>query len=1027
VARRSGDSGPRLAARRRGSATRVAATATNDGGSAMRSRGTTLFLLCALAALPLGAQTTGRIDGRTVDAGDESPLPGVLVTITSPDLQGAREATSDANGQFRFLGLPPGVYAVKATLDSYSPIEQSDVRVSLDRAVSLVLSLQGGIVDVITVTAETPLIDTSTTTAGANFTEEIFNQLPVPRTFQGLAFKAPGVVSGGLGDNPSIGGASAAENRYVVEGLDTTDAAFGTIATEVPFEFIKEVEVKTGGYEAEYGGALGGLLNVITKSGGNQLSGNLFGYFSDDSLQAEAEPIIQFGQDLGYTEYDFGAALGGKLIEDKLWYFAAVNPSRLEETYTTRTGVENTEQVETLFFAGKLTAQPHPSHQFVLSAFGDPTDIEGNLTARSAAGLVGDDREQGANNYSANYSATLSADAFLELAAGRTDQKFRQQPFTDVPFYELLRVGAVPFALADGCPGDNQALLGLGPDRRFATSTWNPGCVGGTFVQENGDSKRDDARGVFNWFANTGKVAHEIKMGANYRQVEYEDFGHYPGARPGPFFDSRGGSVDGDGNFLPGVPVEANGLAGQRWQLFTPSPGGGLARLIEYDQASVGDTEEQSLFLQDRLRLGERFSLNLGVRADAFTSKGDLSDSVAGRELDFDFGDMIAPRVGFTWDVAGNGKSKLYGHFGRFYESVPLDINARAFGNEKFNFYYFHYPEDGSLPTASNPGTHYYTYRLGGGTLVDPDIKPMYTEEALAGFDYQVLPNLSIGVKYTERTIEDVIEDISVDGGQHYFITNPGDTISVEPVTGRPLAAPIDFPEALREYTAYELTLNKRFSNSWQLYASYVNAENEGNYGGLFRQDNAQLDPNITSLFDLPDLLDGATGRLPNDREHQVKAYGSYLWPFKLLTGFSGQFLSGTPITQFGAHPVYGRRERFVTPRGSFGTTPDVWNIDLRLEYPLTLGGFDLRLVADVFNVSDEQEVTVVDQEWTQAQSRLANVINPPAGTTTQFQLTCGGPGTGPGTNCPNGNPLFGEPTARQAPRTIRLGVKFEF
>jgi hypothetical protein len=380
---------------------------------------------------------------------------------------------------------------------------------------------------------------------------------------------------------------------------------------------------------------------------------------------------------------------------------------------------------------------------------------------------------------------------------------------------------------------------------------------------------------------------------------------------------------------------------------------------------------------------------------------------------------MVAPRVGFTWDVTRNGRSKLYGHFGQFFESVPLDINARAFGNEKFNFFYFHYPTNGSLPTAANPGTHYYTYRLGGGTLVDPDIKPMYTQEWLAGFEYEVMPNVAVGVKYTDRSIEDVIEDISVDGGQHYFITNPGATVTVEPVTGAPLPAPVDFPEAVREYKALELSFNKRFTNNWQLYASYVNSENEGNYGGLFRQDNGQLDPNITSLFDLPELLDGATGRLPNDREHQFKVYGSYLWPFKLVTGFYGQFLSGTPISQLGAHPTYGRRERFVTPRGSFGTTPDVWNLDLHFEYPITFGsGMELKLIADVFNVTDEQEPTAIDQEWTRA-----TVRNSP----TPQLLNCGGPGTGPGTACPNGNPLFGEATARQAPQTVRLGAKFSF
>ena len=969
-------------------------------------KGLVVLALLALA-MPAFAQTTGRIDGRVTDE-KGAPLPGVTVTLNSSALQGERLQVTDSAGAFRFLALAPGDYSLRAQLEGFGIIEQTGIAVSLGRTATLEVKLSAAIGEEVTVSGAAPIIDTTSTTAGANFSENLFKDLPTTRTFEGLAFKAPGVVSGGLGDNPSIGGASAAENRYVVDGLDTTDPAFGTIATEVPFEFIKEVEVKTGGYEAEYSGALGGVLNVITKSGGNELQGDIFGYWSDDSLQSEVPPTAQFGQDLGYTNYDFGAALGGKLIQDKLWYFIAANPSRNEENYSTLTGLNNTETTDVKFYAGKLTWQLNPSHQVVFSAFGDPTKLNDNLR-RNTAGRVGDDQEYGANNFGATYNGTLSSSLFLELSAGRTDQTLKVTPFTDAPFYEVRNRATVPFSQAQNCPGDNSkvnATIG----GRFAVTYFNAGCLGGTFNQDNGDSSRDDYRGAFTWFASTGPVDHELKFGATYRTVDYTDVAHYPGPAPGPFFDSNGGSVNG-----AGVPVDAGGLAGQRWLLY-PS----FALLIEYDQHSQGTTDEHGLFLQDKVRFGDYFSLNLGLRADAFKSTGNLSSTVKDRQLDFGYGDTEAPRIGFTWDVARNGRSKLYGHYGRFYESVPLDINARAFGNEQFNFYYFYYPEPaGTLPNASNPGENWYIYRLGGGTKVDPGIKAMYTEEMLAGFEYEVLPNLAIGVKYTDRSLENVIEDISVDGGQHYFITNPGGTVSVEPVTNTPLATPVVFPQAVRDYTAYELTINKRFTNNWQLYASYVRSKNEGNYGGLFRQDNGQLDPNITSLFDLPDLLIGAFGRLPNDRPNQVKVYGSYLWPFKLITGFSGQYLDGTPISQLGAHPTYGRRERFVTPRGSFGRTPEIWNVDLHLEYPITFGsGKDLRLIADVFNITDQQAVATVDQEWTLAHRN--NSMN-------DFQLNCGGPGTGPGTACPNGNALFGTATSYQQPRTLRLGVKFSF
>lgn len=978
-----------------------------------------IALLAAVALLAPAAlaQTTGRIEGRVVGENGD-PLPGVTVQISSPALQGERVQVTDANGNFRFLALPVGLYNLRATLEGFGIVEQPNIDVQLDRTVTLALEMSSAFGEEVTVSGTAPIIDTTTTTTGANFGQELIEDLPTTRTFAGLAFQAPGVVGGGLGDNPSIGGASAAENRYVIDGLDTTDPAFGTLGTTVPTEFVREVEVKTGGYEAEYGGALGGVINVITKSGGNQLEGDLFAYYNDDSLQSESPNVLANGQVLGFEEYDFGGAVGGKIIQDRLWYFVAANPSFTDEFIETRGGIEETDELDRLFYSGKLTFQLNPNHQLVGSAFGNPA--EGNFTVLNTYGLLGTEDEFGADNYGLTYNGTFGSSFFAEASIGINDEEVISLPYSDEPFYQAI-TGGVPVAgLVEGANCGPTAGL-LNP---FTTSfSFSASCTGATFVSEDNSRSRDELRASGTWFGATGTIDHEIKFGGTARTVEYTDDSRYPGPSPQPLvadFIDLFGITDNPGQFIPGTVVEADGIRGQRWQLFNDSVlGVPFALLIEYQQDSSGETDEAALFLQDSVRIGDYFSLNLGVRADQFESNGsgsDFTDSGLARSLDFGFSDMIAPRVGFTWDVAQNGRSKLYGHFGRFYESVPLDINVRAFGNEIFNFFYFLYPEDGSLPTAQNPGTHFYTYRLGVGTGVDPNIEPMYTEEALVGFEYEVLPNLAVGVKGTQRDINNVIEDISVDGGHTYFITNPGGTFTSNPITGETLAEAVEFPEPTRDYEAVELTVNKRFSNNWQLFGSAVYSKNEGNYGGLFRQDNGQLDPNITSLYDLPDLLIGAFGLLPNDREYQFKLYGSYLWPFKLTTGFNAQYLDGTPISQLGRHSIYGANERFVTPRGSFGRTADVWSLDLHLQYPVALGGSELKLIADVFNVTDEQEATSVNQTWNSATENA-----------TPAQQACGGPGTGEGTACPLGNPLFGTPTEFQSPRTIRLGAKFSF
>jgi outer membrane receptor protein involved in Fe transport len=973
-----------------------------------------LLALVALLAPVAFAQTTGRIEGRVV-AENGDPLPGVTVQISSAALQGDRVAVTDAGGNFRFLGVPVGSYNLRAALEGFGIVEQPGINVAIDRTVSLALTMTAAFGDEVTVSGVAPIIDTTSTTGGASFGEELFSDLPTSRTFTGLAFAAPGVVTGGLGDNPSIGGASAAENRYIVDGLDTTDPAFGTIGTRVPEEFVREVAIKTGGYEAEYGGALGGVLNVITKSGGNELEGDVFAYFSDDSLQESSPAVPSIGENLGYEEYDFGAALGGKLIQDRLWYFAAVNPSYQDTFITTRGGlIEDTEEFDRVFYSGKLTFQLNPNHQIVASAFGDPT--EGNDTIQNAYGRLGTTYEEGANNYGLTYNGTISSNLFVEAALGFYDEEVKEIPYDpSVPRYDIRSTGIYPLLEANGA-NCNGSLANLG---QFTTFSWSPTCVGSTFQVDNNNRSRDEARAAGTWFGSTGTIDHEFKFGGVIRNVEYTDDASYPGRDLSPFFDSTG------------VLVDPTGLRGQRWLLgFTFSDGTPFALLLEYQQESKGETDEQAIFLQDSIRIGDYFSLNLGVRADAFESDGsaldgsgsDQTDNGLRRFLDFGFDDTVAPRVGFTWDVAKNGRSKLYGHFGHFYESVPLDINVRAFGEEIFNFFYFYYPEDGSLPTASNPGEWFYSYPLGVGTGIADDLEAMYTEEALVGFEYEVMPNVAIGIKGTQRSVENVIEDISVDGGHTYFITNPGGTVTHNPITGEQLSAPVHFPEPTRDYEALELTLNKRFSNNWQLFGSAVYSKNEGNYGGLFRQDNGQLDPNITSLFDLPDLLIGAYGLLPNDREYQFKLYGSYLWPFRLTTGFYAQYLDGTPISKLGAHPIYGANERFVVPRGSAGRTPDVWNLDVHFQYPISLGaGNDLKLIVDVFNITDQQEAATVSQTWTNA-SRGADGRPLPG-----LANDCGGPGTGDGTACPAGNPLWGTPTSYQTPRTIRLGAKFSF
>ena len=258
-----------------------------------------LVTVCILltAALAQGQETTtGSIAGRVVDA-QGLALPGATVTVTTP--QGPREFTTDSEGAFFAPFLTPGVYEVKVELQGFRGLDRQNVEVRLGQRVELPLTLQvGPVTESVNVTAGAPVVDTSSTTTGAVIDSDMLQRIPVGRRFSDTLYIAPGVSSGGqVGDaNPSVSGGSGLENQYVVDGVNITNAGygalgsysivFGSLGNGVPFDFIKETQVKTGGYEAEYGQSTGGVVNVITKSGTNTLRGSAFAYFRPEGLES---------------------------------------------------------------------------------------------------------------------------------------------------------------------------------------------------------------------------------------------------------------------------------------------------------------------------------------------------------------------------------------------------------------------------------------------------------------------------------------------------------------------------------------------------------------------------------------------------------------------------------------------------------------------------------------------------------------------------------------------------------------------
>jgi hypothetical protein len=387
-----------------------------------------------------------------------------------------------------------------------------------------------------------------------------------------------------------------------------------------------------------------------------------------------------------------------------------------------------------------------------------------------------------------------------------------------------------------------------------------------------------------------------------------------------------------------------------------------------------------------------------------------------------------------------NGRMKVFANFARYYEQVPLNLLDRAFPGERR---YEAYRQDGAGacdPTnidtaegqascvrdetvvATSPNTALNpSFRYSGGKAdkepVDPSIQPQSSDEFLFGAEYEILANIRLGANYTHRYMNSVIEDMSRDDGNTYFLGNPGAGFAKE------------FPKPERNYDAVTVFLNRTFSDGWLAQASYTWSRLEGNYPGLFRPENAQLDPNILSDFDLVSLLKNRSGLLPFDRTHAIKVFGAKEFNFSndlsASLGLSYRGNSGVPISYLGAHPAYGLGEAFILTRGTAGCTPWINNIDFNIGVNYRVSKTNVvSLSLDVFNIFNFQEYTAVDQNYTNV------AVLPIEGGKVEGELTPDKVFRSNGkTKLTDAdlNRNFKNPTQYQAPRQVRIGLKYTF
>src|SRR5262252_9616150 len=427
-------------------------------------------LSLALIAVTAGAQTstTGSIEGVVTDP-NGATVKGAIVTVTSPNLIGAKTATTNDEGRYQVLALPPGAYHLVVDSPGFGKYEQEGVAVNLGRTSSVDAALQLATANATVTVTGGAVVDATQNTTGSNVSTDQFSNFPTQRTVQGLYTIAPTVTRSGLRDatgrdrDPSVAGSSGPENNYFLDGVNTTDPAFGGSGANLPFEFVQEVEIKTGAFGAEYGKATGGIFNVITKSGGNEFHGDVFGYGTTKGLVRAVKNFPFTGSSAnGFSEVDLGGDIGGPIIKDKLWFFGAFNPQRRENFFLTQTfHTSESNKVTIPFYAGKITWALNGKNTLTGSTFGDYTKAEGFLATYSLANVLtnvngfGDDiraflgtQQTGGQNYAVRLNSTIRNNFIGEFSGGLHFQRNNVIPASvDQPLildnFSVLKNGSV--------------------------------------------------------------------------------------------------------------------------------------------------------------------------------------------------------------------------------------------------------------------------------------------------------------------------------------------------------------------------------------------------------------------------------------------------------------------------------------------------------------------------------------------------------------------------------------------------------
>ena len=930
-----------------------------------------------LFSFPVAAQERfGELNGTVTDP-TGAVLPDVSVTATNSTTQRGYTSHTGGDGSYVLRQLEPGSYSVKFDLKGFTPYQVARVELLAGKILKVNAPLTvAGTEQTLQVTEAAPLIDTTRTMIAHDITSAEIDLLPKARSFQQLAVLAPSVNTGEIEGGFQVNGASGAENQFIIDGVSTSSLINGKSRQDAFTEILQEVQVKTGGIDAEYGGALGGVISAITKSGGNNFHGDVHYYYDGSAIGAGPvkrllmdpadERTVSYVQDHKNpnNRHEPGFSLGGPILKDKLFFFSAFSPRfvRRENTYIFDDGTDVLKQEQTYHqMFNKVNWDPTQRIRTTFTWLWSPTKSYGRLPAYSyygnqltgPMGSAAPNKVQGyfqpQSSYTGQIDITPTTTSLVTIRAGRFWDDYKSTGVSGESSIQWTNSSEnVPFNLPPEL-------------RQPALYTTTPRVQNTYFDLTSRTYVQLDASKFLTFFGQ-----HNLKGGWGLSKTVNKVRELYPGG----------------------------GYISVSWNTPYTSPVTGITDTGTYGYYTVQDIGVEgstggtinNLYIQDQWRVLPRLTLTLGLRTENEVVPSFRRD-IKEFAFKFGFGDKIAPRLGASYDLFGNGRIKLYASWGRYFDWVKYELSRGTFGGDYWRTSYRSLDtlDLQSLSASGFPGRNLWDGTPGGfrdrripsfgPEGVDPNIKPMSSDLTNAGTEIQIGSRTVFRANYVHNSLRRTMEDVGVliNGDEHYSQVNPSEGLGTTMLgtcgadnSGVNCTPDFPMPKPKRVYDAMELTLSRRFNRSFFGSFSYVLSRLYGNYSGLASSDEiltptmgvsqataqqqggsiARPGANTTRGWDLAEYMFDSRGnlnvegRLATDRPHVFKLYGAktFEWSGRNASDIGLFFYggSGTPLT---TNVVTSNSIGvFVNGRGDMGRTPWLTQTDLMVGHEFKLG-----------------------------------------------------------------------------------------